>query len=103
MSLVVDTYSLGVIGTNCYVVRADRAAADAAVFDPGWDAPALRLELARNGARCAGILLTHTHWDHVGAVAELAEGTGAPVYVSREAAPALAEPRTSIPGMVVRG
>jgi glyoxylase-like metal-dependent hydrolase (beta-lactamase superfamily II) len=103
MSLVVDMYSLGVIGTNCYVVRADRGSTDAAVVDPGWDAAALRLELARTGARCAAILLTHTHWDHVGAVAELAEGTGAPVYVSEEAAPALADPKTPIGGLTLRG
>lgn len=103
MPLVVDTYTLGVIGTNCYVVRADRGAPEAAVVDPGWDAAELRLELARVGARCAAILLTHTHWDHVGAVAELAEETGAPVYVSEDAAPALASPNTTIPGLTVRG
>lgn len=103
MPLVVDTYTLGLIGTNCYVVRTDRDAPEAAVIDPGWDAADLRLELAHAGARCAAILLTHTHWDHVGAVAELAEGTGAPVYVSEQAAPFLANPVTQIPGLSVRG
>jgi hydroxyacylglutathione hydrolase len=80
MPVAVDRYELGQIGTNCYVVRADRQAEDAVVVDPGDDAATLRLELARTGARCAAILVTHTHWDHIGAVAELAEGTGAPVY-----------------------
>ena len=42
----------------------------------------LRLELARRGARCVGILITHGHWDHLGAVADLAEGTGAPVHMA---------------------
>lgn len=92
MALVVDTYQLGPIGTNCYVVRRERGAPEAAVVDPGWDAAALRLELARTGARCAAILLTHTHWDHLGAVADLAEGTGAPVYVSADAVGALESP-----------
>jgi hydroxyacylglutathione hydrolase len=103
MSLVVDTYTLGLIGTNCHVVRTDRSATEAAVIDPGGDAADLRLELARAGARCAAILLTHTHWDHVGAVAELAEGTGAPVSVSEAAAPGLANPSPSVPGLTIRG
>jgi hydroxyacylglutathione hydrolase len=80
VALAVDRYELGPIGTNCYVVRAHRGAADAVVVDPGADAAELRLQLARGGARCAAILVTHTHWDHIGAVADLAEGTGAPVY-----------------------
>ena len=80
MALAVDRYELGPIGTNCYVVRAERGAAEAVVVDPGADAAELRLQLARTGARCAAILVTHTHWDHIGAVADLAEGTGAPVY-----------------------
>jgi hydroxyacylglutathione hydrolase len=81
VALVVDTYPLGPIQTNCYVVRAERGAAEAAVVDPGADAAALRLELAGLGASCAAILITHGHFDHLGAVADLAEGTGAPVYM----------------------
>jgi glyoxylase-like metal-dependent hydrolase (beta-lactamase superfamily II) len=78
---VVDTYPLGPIQTNCYVVRAERGAAEAAVVDPGADAGTLRLELARMGATCAAILITHGHYDHLGAVADLAEATNAPVYM----------------------
>jgi hydroxyacylglutathione hydrolase len=81
MPVVVDTYALGPLRTNCYVVRAERGATEAAVIDPGGDAAALRLELARTGAACAAILITHGHFDHVGGVADLAEGTGAPVYM----------------------
>jgi glyoxylase-like metal-dependent hydrolase (beta-lactamase superfamily II) len=84
VSLVVDTYQLGPIGTNCYVVRKERGAPDAVVVDPGADAGRLRLELAGFGTRCAAILITHGHWDHLGGVADLAEGTGAPVYMAED-------------------
>jgi hydroxyacylglutathione hydrolase len=92
VSPIVDSYVLGPAQENGYVVRANHDSAEAVVVDPGDDAAQLRLELARMGARCAAILVTHCHWDHLGGVADLAEGTGAPVYMSREEAPVLASP-----------
>ncbi len=84
MSIVVDSYELGPIGTNCYVVRSARGAPEAVVVDPSGDAAQLRLELARMAAACAAILITHGHWDHLLGVADLAEGTGAPVYIAED-------------------
>jgi hydroxyacylglutathione hydrolase len=80
MPLAVDSFVMGPFGSNCYVVRAERGAQDAAVIDPGDDPTPLRLELARLGARTAGILVTHTDVDHIGGVAALADGTGAEVW-----------------------
>jgi hydroxyacylglutathione hydrolase len=82
MPLAVDRYEVGPFPMNCYVVRSARDAAEAIVVDPGWvdTGTEIRLELARMGARCAAILVTHTDLDHIGGVADLAEGTGAPVY-----------------------
>lgn len=83
MALDVTRLELGPIGTNCYLVRA-AGAAEAVVVDPGADAPEIRLELAGRGARCVAILVTHGHWDHLGGVADLAEGTGAPVHMAED-------------------
>jgi hydroxyacylglutathione hydrolase len=84
MSIVANRYELGLIGTNCYVVRAARGAPDAVVIDPSGSAAELRLDLAGMGARCSAILVTHGHWDHLVGVADLAEGTGAPVHMAAE-------------------
>jgi len=98
-SIVVDRHELGPIGTNCYVVRASRSADEAVVIDPSGDASQLRLELARLGARATAILITHGHWDHLLGVADLAEGTEAPVYMA-EAEQALLE---NLPDLVPAG
>jgi hydroxyacylglutathione hydrolase len=80
MPLVVDSFVMGPFASNCYVVRSERGAPEAAVVDPGDDPTALRLELAGMGARAAGILVTHTDVDHIGGVAALAEGAGVEVW-----------------------
>jgi hydroxyacylglutathione hydrolase len=84
VTLVVDRYELGPIGTNCYLVRGEAAAAEAVVVDPGGDADRLLGELADHQTRCTAILITHGHWDHLGGVADLAEETAAPVYMAED-------------------
>jgi hydroxyacylglutathione hydrolase len=82
VSLVVNRYELGPIGTNCYIVRAAPDATEAVVVDPGGQADLLERELAGMRARCVAILITHGHWDHLGGVADLAVATGAPVHMA---------------------
>jgi glyoxylase-like metal-dependent hydrolase (beta-lactamase superfamily II) len=84
VSIVVDRFELGPIATNCYLVRATRSSEDGVVIDPSGDVAQFRLELAQLGTRCAAILITHGHWDHLLGVAELAEATGAPVYMAED-------------------
>lgn len=73
MPPVVETHPLGPSATNCYVVRSDAASSSAVVVDPGYEG-------FDPGHDVEAILVTHTHYDHIGAVAELAEATGAPVF-----------------------
>jgi glyoxylase-like metal-dependent hydrolase (beta-lactamase superfamily II) len=102
MAIAVDQLSLGQIGTNCYLVRAGREAGEAVVIDPGDNAAEIRLALARSGAACAAILLTHSHFDHFGALADLAEGTGAPVWLPEGELDVFRRPSEFFPGFPTR-
>ncbi len=103
MSLSVARHELGPIATNGYLVRTDPGAREAVVVDPGGDAPLVRRELAEAGAACVAILVTHGHWDHLGAVADLAEETGAPVYMAAEERPLLEDVNAFTPeGVTLR-
>jgi hydroxyacylglutathione hydrolase len=73
----VRTFTVGPVQENCHIARID-GSDRAVVFDPGDEAPVLIEAVA--GLEVAAILLTHTHFDHVGAVAPLARATGAEVW-----------------------
>jgi hydroxyacylglutathione hydrolase len=101
MPLVVDSFELGPIGTNCYVVRTERGAAEAVVVDPSGDAATIRFELAGMNSTCAGILVTHSHWDHILGLADLAEATGVKVYGPEGESDVLENPNSYFAGLGV--
>jgi hydroxyacylglutathione hydrolase len=102
--LAVDRLELGPIGTNTYVVGAGPESTAAVVVDPSGDAASIRQVLAARGARCAAILVTHGHFDHVVSLADLAEETGAPVYAPAGERVLIEDPSTfSPPGLAIRG
>jgi hydroxyacylglutathione hydrolase len=73
-------FTVGPVQENCYVVRA-QSASTAVIVDPGDEAERILKALdALDVKTVEAILLTHTHFDHVGAVAPVAQATGAPVY-----------------------
>jgi len=79
-SLDVRMFTVGPVQENCFIVREPDARA-AIIVDPGDEADKLLSAIERlNIETVEAILITHTHFDHVGAVAPVAKATNAPVY-----------------------
>ena len=81
--LKISALALGAYQTNCYIIH-DEASTSCCVIDPGYDADLVLDKLASLGLTLEAILLTHGHFDHVGAVKELAAETGCAVYLHPE-------------------
>ena len=76
------TLALGAYQTNCYILW-QQGAQDCIVVDPGYEPQRILAELKLLNLNIAAILLTHGHFDHVGAVKELAGLTGCKVYIHK--------------------
>ncbi len=76
----VRSFTVGPVAENCHLARRD-GARDAVMIDPGDEPERLLAAVEALGVSVEAILLTHTHFDHVGAVAPVARETGAEVWV----------------------
>lgn len=92
----VRMFTVGPVQENCFLFRRG-GAKEALIVDPGEEAPKLLNAMEELGVELAGILLTHTHFDHVGAVAPIAKATGAEVWVPEIEKPVLADIMSFVP------
>src|SRR5436190_16692102 len=92
----VRMFTVGQVQENCFLLRRD-GADRALIVDPGEEAPRLLKAVEELGVKVEAILLTHTHFDHIGAVAPVAEATGAPVYCPEIEVPVLADIMAFVP------
>jgi hydroxyacylglutathione hydrolase len=92
----VRMFTVGPVAENCFLFRRD-GSDKALIVDPGEEAPKLLGAIEQLGVELEGILLTHTHFDHVGAVAPVAEATGAEVWVPEIEKPVLADIMSFVP------
>ncbi|HYY20976.1 MAG TPA: MBL fold metallo-hydrolase [Thermoleophilaceae bacterium] len=89
-------FTVGMIQENCFLFR--REGSDRAlIVDPGEEADKLLRAIDALGVGLDGILLTHTHFDHIGAVAPVAEATGAEVWVPEAERQVLADINSYVP------
>jgi hydroxyacylglutathione hydrolase len=89
-------FTVGPVAENCWILRRD-GADRALVVDPGDESPRLEQAIEALGVTVEAILLTHTHFDHIGAVAPLARATGAPVYCPELETHVLADVMSYVP------
>jgi hydroxyacylglutathione hydrolase len=92
----VRMFTVGPVQENCFLFRqegSDRAL----IVDPGDEAPRILSAVEQLGANVEAILVTHCHFDHIGAVAPVAKETGAPVYVSEIERGVLADIMSYVP------
>jgi glyoxylase-like metal-dependent hydrolase (beta-lactamase superfamily II) len=92
----VRMFTVGPVAENSYIFRRD-GSDRALIVDPGEEAPKLLGAIEEMGVELDGILLTHTHFDHVGAVAPVAKATGAEVWVPQIEKPVLADIMSFVP------
>src|SRR6476620_180009 len=88
--------TVGQIAENCFLFRRD-GSDRALIVDPGDEAPRILNAAEELGVTIDGILLTHTHFDHIGAVAPIATATGAPVWCPEIEKPVLADINSFVP------
>ena len=94
--LQMKSLSVGELSTCCYILW-DDAADTCVVIDPGAEPE--RIRVACEGRRIEAILLTHGHFDHIGAVAELAKD-GAEIVIHQADAPMLGDPQLNASWLV---
>jgi hydroxyacylglutathione hydrolase len=92
----VRSFTVGPVAENCYVVRRD-GADRGLIIDPGEEAKRILGAVDSLGIGIDAILITHCHFDHIGAVAPVAEATGAPVYCPEIEVPVLADIMSFVP------
>jgi len=96
MPLDVEILTVGPVAENCFLLRpqgGDRLL----VVDPGEEAERILAAVEATGAGVEAILITHCHFDHIGAVAPVARATGAPVYCPEIEVPVLADINSFVP------
>ena len=89
-------FTVGPVAENSYIFRRD-GSDRALIVDPGEEAEKLLGAIDAMGVTLDGILLTHTHFDHIGAVAPVAKATGAEVWVPEAEKPVLADIMSFVP------
>ena len=92
----VRSFTVGPVAENCYIARRD-GADRALIVDPGDEADRILGAVEALGISVEAILITHCHFDHIGAVAPVARTTGAPVWCPKLEVPVLADIMSYVP------
>lgn len=85
---------VGSLSTNCYIIASDKL--NAIVIDPGAEADKIMQVINENNLHLKKIILTHGHFDHIGAISALKQKTGAEVYIHQNDEKALSDSKLNL-------
>ena len=86
--MILHKMELGSFGTNCYIVG-DEVSKEGMIIDPGDDGSDIMKQVKALGLTIKLIVLTHSHIDHIGGLAEVKKATGAEIAIHESEAPFL--------------
>ncbi len=101
MKISLDYILISGVSTNCYLLI-NEDSSDAVLIDPAADASAIREMLQRNKCRLSAVLLTHGHYDHIGAAERIKDEYGVKVYAGEQEKELLADPYMNLSGHMDR-
>ena len=93
---------LGPLATNCYIVGSE-STMEGMIIDPGADAKTILKHVESSGLGIKSIVLTHAHIDHIGALHDVKEATGAEIAVHTDDAGSLSGQGGSLWSMLIPG
>lgn len=95
--LKIETMTVGMAQSNCYIIHNET---EAIIVDPGGEQARIEQTIERLDIKPIAILLTHTHYDHIGALEGIRDTYNVPVYVAAEENNWLMDPMKNLSGYV---
>ena len=95
--LKIETMTVGMAQSNCYIIHNET---EAIIVDPGGEQARIEQTIERLDIKPIAILLTHTHYDHIGALEGIRDTYNVPVYVAAEENNWLMDPMRNLSGYV---
>lgn len=95
--LKVERLAVGMGQANCYIIYDEM---EALIVDPGAEARRIEHTIEKLGVKPVAIILTHTHYDHIGALDAIRDTYDVPVYVAVEESKWLLDPNKNLSGFV---
>ena len=93
--MLIRTYAVGPLETNCYVL-ADETTQQAVIVDPGGSGDQILEDIKKNKFKIVAILLTHGHFDHIGAVEQIKNELNVFVYAHKDEKSILENPEQNL-------